>query len=232
MLFHIPRSFDPSKPFRILVFFHGHASTLERDVLGRMALAEQVDTSGANIILIAPQLAKDAIDSHPGKLIGPGALARMLDEVAGVLGRSLGREFVQRAVDAPVILAAYSGGYRALAAGVADEALAGRVEGVILLDTVFGEVRRIDEWLVSRAGRVFVAGFYGALSSRWTLDLMYRWEARGASYGLVMPARIAAGTMFMAPVATDHEEIPARGPPEHPVAAVLERLAPLDSFVK
>lgn len=225
VLFHVPPGFDPAKPFRLLVFFHGHSNTLERDVVRRIRLTQQVDISGANVILIAPQLAKDAIDSHPGKLIREGALARMLDEAAGVLGRALGRGKARRILSAPVVLASYSGGYRALAAGLADETLARRVEGIILLDTVFGEVRRIDNWLKARAGRVFVAGLYSALSARWTVDLMYRWEERSLGYGFVMPARIGAGTVFMAPVATDHEAIASDGPPAHPLASILERLA-------
>jgi hypothetical protein len=233
VLFHVPAGFDRAKPFRLVVFFHGHASALEQDVVGRIAFLKQIDASGANVILIAPQLAKEAIDSHPGKLIRAGALARMLDEAAGVLARALGKNMAWPVARAPVILVAYSGGYRALAAGLSESGgPQGRVEGIVLLDTVFGEVRRIDEWLQARRGRTFLVGLYGLLSASWTIELMYRWEARGLRYRLELPARIGPGTVALAPVATDHVDIVTQGPPAMPLAEILRRLVPLGGGVE
>lgn len=231
VLFHVPPGFDRTKPFRLVVFFHGHRSTLERDVVGRMGLVAQVDASGANVILIAPQLARDAIDSHPGRLIRPGGLERMLDEAAGVLARTLGRDMAPRLARAPLVLVAYSGGYRALAASLAERPgvgtdFVGRIEGVLVFDAVFGELRRIDAWLQNRAGRVFFIGLYGKLSAPWSLDLAYRWEARGVLYGQLLPARIGRGTVALVQVATEHAEIVTEGPPRAPIAEILRRLPP------
>jgi hypothetical protein len=231
VLFHVPPGFDRTKPFRLVVFFHGHQSTLERDVVGRIGLIRQIDASGANVILIAPQLAKDAIDSHPGKLIRPGALERMLAEAEGVLARALGRDMAPRLRQAPVVLIAYSGGYRALAAGLTEREGAGtdfvgRIEGVLVFDAVFGELRRIDAWLTARAGRVFFVGLFGKLSAPWSLDLIYRWEARGLLYGQLLPARIEPGSVALIQVGTEHADIITEGPPPQPIAAILHRLPP------
>lgn len=229
VLFHVPPGFDRTKPFRLVVFFHGHQSALERDVVGRIGLIRQVDASGANVILIAPQLAKDAIDSHPGKLIRPGALKRMLDEAAGVLARALGPDMAPRLARAPIVLVAYSGGYRALAAGLTEQDEVGadfvsRIEGILVFDAVFGELRRIDAWLQARAGRVFFIGLYGKLSAPWSLDLIYRWEARGLLYGQLLPAEIGRGTVALIQVASEHADIITEGPPKQPIAAILRRL--------
>jgi len=231
VLFHIPASFDRTKPFRLVVFFHGHQSTLERYVVGRIGLTRQVDASGANVILIAPQLAKDAIDSHPGKLIRPGALARMLDECADVLARTLGADMAARLARAPVVLVAYSGGYLALAAGLAeaetgDGGFVDRIAGIVMLDAVFGNLSRIDAWLQARVGRVFLVSLFGKLSVSWTLDLIYRWEARGQPYGQLLPARLERGSIVVMQVSTDHEAIATDGPPRDPLAAILRRLPP------
>lgn len=231
VLFHIPAGFDRTKPFRLVVFFHGHQSTLERDVVGRIGLIGQIDASGANVILIAPQLAKDAIDSHPGKLIRPGALARMLDEAAGVLARTLGADLGARLARAPVVLVAYSGGYLALAAGLVeaeagDSGFIDRVEGIVMLDAVFGNLSRIDAWLQARAGRVFLVGLFGKLSRSWTLDLIYRWEARGQPYGQLLPARLERGSIVVMQVNTDHQAIATQGPPRNPIAEIIRRLPP------
>jgi len=229
VLFHVPPGFDRNRPFRLVVFFHGHGSALERDVAGRIGLPGQIDASGANVILIAPQLAKEAIDSHPGKLIRPGALAAMLAEAEGVLTRALGPEMGPRLARAPVVLVAYSGGYRALAAALVETPGAGegfveRIEGVVLLDAVFGELRRIEAWLTARAGRVFLVGLYGKLSAPWTHELMFRWEARGQPYGQLLPARLERGSLVLARVASEHADIATDGPPERPVAEILRRL--------
>ncbi|MEJ2121644.1 MAG: hypothetical protein P8Z76_13245 [Alphaproteobacteria bacterium] len=229
VLFHVPPGFDRTKPFRLVVFFHGHQSTLERDVVGRIGLIRQIDASGANVILIAPQLAKDAIDSHPGKLIRPGALEIMLAEAEGVLARALGPEMAPRLARAPVVLVAYSGGYRALAAGLTERQGAGtdfvgRIEGVLVFDAVFGELRRIDAWLKARAGQVFFVGLFGKLSTPWSLDLIYRWEARGLLYGQLLPAKIERGTVALIQVGTEHADIVTEGPPRQPIAEILRRL--------
>ncbi|MDH3233531.1 MAG: hypothetical protein OEQ29_08380 [Alphaproteobacteria bacterium] len=231
VLFHIAAGFDRARPFRLVVFFHGHQSTLERDVVGRIGLTRQIDASGANVILIAPQLAKDAIDSHPGKLIRAGALARLLDESAGVLARALGADLAPRLARAPLVLVAYSGGYLALAAGLAeaetgDAAIIERVEGIVMLDAVFGNLARIDGWLQARAGRVFLVGLFGKLSRSWTLDLIYRWEARGQPYGQLLPARLDRGSIVVMQVDTDHEAIATDGPPRNPIAEIVRRLPP------
>ena len=109
VLFHIPPRFDPARPFRLLVYFHGHLSELRRNVIEEMALVDQVSASATNTVLVAPQLATNAMDSSPGKLGEPGGLARFLDEAASVLALATGLATVTFA-GAPVVLAAFSGG--------------------------------------------------------------------------------------------------------------------------
>ncbi len=82
VLLHIPKGFDASKPSVMVVFFHGHGATLTRDVLRRQRVPQQVTASGANAVLVAPQLAFNASDSSAGKFWEPGAFARFIDEAA------------------------------------------------------------------------------------------------------------------------------------------------------
>ena len=78
VLMHIPQRFDIDRPGVIVVFFHGNGATLERDVRDRQALPRQISNSGANAVLLAPQLAVDARDSSAGKFWQPGGLKRFL----------------------------------------------------------------------------------------------------------------------------------------------------------
>ena len=45
---HIPEKFDARRPAVMIVFFHGHGATLERDVRDRQRVPEQISHSGAN----------------------------------------------------------------------------------------------------------------------------------------------------------------------------------------
>src|SRR5436305_11286480 len=81
-LIHIPKHFDFRKPGVIVVFFHGNGATLERDVRDRQLVPQQISESGVNAVLLAPQLAVDAVDSSAGKFWQPGGFKRCMEESA------------------------------------------------------------------------------------------------------------------------------------------------------
>ena len=62
VLLHIPRGFDLRRPALMVVFLHGHGAMLQRDVIDRQRLPEQVSEAGVNAVLVAPQLASNAAD--------------------------------------------------------------------------------------------------------------------------------------------------------------------------
>ena len=232
VLFHIPRHFKRDKPFRVVVYFHSHETALDPGIVDS-GLLEQIDASGANVVLIVPQLAYLAVDSHPGKLMRAGGLERMLNEAAGVLARTLGRNMRPRLARAPVVLIAFSGGDVALAAGLQERkrpsvggGFVNRIEGIILLDAVFEQMRHIDAWLRPRAGRVFLVGLYGRLSARWTGRLIRRWKARRLRYRRFLPDRILRGSVVLVRVDTEHAAIMSEGPPRDPIAEILKSLPP------
>ena len=61
-LLHVPRGFDVRRPALMVVFLHGHGATLQRDVIDRQRVPEQVSELGVNAVLVAPQLAADAAE--------------------------------------------------------------------------------------------------------------------------------------------------------------------------
>ena len=69
-LLHIPRGFDVRRPALMVFFLHGHGATLQRDVVNRQRVPEQVSESGVNAVLVAPQLASDASDSSARQIVG------------------------------------------------------------------------------------------------------------------------------------------------------------------
>ena len=116
VLLHIPRGFDIRKPAIMIVFFHGHGAAIDRDVRDRQRVAEQIAQSGANAVLVAPQMAVKAADSSAGIFWEQGMFAQFLNEASEQLALLHGGLGMTRIFDKmPVMLVAYSGGYLATA---------------------------------------------------------------------------------------------------------------------
>ena len=111
-LLHIPKGFDLRRPALMVFFLHGHGATLQRDVIDRQRVPEQVSELGVNSVLVAPQLAVDAADSSAGKLWEPGGFKRYLQEASDELAKLHGDPRSKQVFDTmPIVIVAYSGGY-------------------------------------------------------------------------------------------------------------------------
>jgi poly(3-hydroxybutyrate) depolymerase len=151
VLLSIPSGFNPGRQPAIVVFFHGNNATLERDVVRRQQVANQLARSGLNAVLVAPQFAVDTPDSSAGRFWEPGFFRRFLEEAAEKLAAfaaKAGNANVKAAFEnAPVIVVAYSGGYDPAAYSLQLGGAENRVRGVILLDALFGEIDKFAEWI-------------------------------------------------------------------------------------
>ncbi|MBF0138476.1 MAG: hypothetical protein HQL65_19775 [Magnetococcales bacterium] len=187
VLVHLPPAFKPDAPFAILVFFHGHLTELDRTLVREMALLQQVNATDHNLVLVAPQMVRDAIDSSPGKLYRPQGLANLLGDVSRVLAEEMDEEFAGQFARAPVILAAFSGGYRALAytleRGFADTLERdARLRGVILLDALYSDADKFIAWLRHPERRGFLVNLYGPSSAPLSEKLSQNLQEYGLSW--------------------------------------------------
>src|SRR5262249_25266582 len=156
VLLSIPRGFDLRRPALIVVFFHGNSATLTRDVRNRQQIPRQVEQSGLNAVLVAPQFAVDALDSSSGRFWEPGVFAKFLDEAVGKLTQLHGDERARPVLErAPVVIAGYSGGYNPAAFALAVGGANRRVHGVMLFDGLFSEIGKVGDWLGKRPAAVF-----------------------------------------------------------------------------
>jgi hypothetical protein len=161
VLLCIPPGFDIQLPALIVVYFHGNVSTLERDVRERQQVPQQVAASGLNAVLVAPQLAVDALDSSAGRFWQPGVFAEFLHEAAAQLAKLYGNTSARQAFDrAPVVIVAYSGGYLPAAFSVAVGAAEERVRGMVLLDALYGEQEKLADWIARRQRKAFFLSAY------------------------------------------------------------------------
>ncbi len=171
-LLHVTPHFDPNRPFVVIAFFHGWCATLTHRIGGHRyhvvetyRLIEQVDDSGLNAVVVAPQFARDAdadvvaMPGHPGRFSEPGAFARFVDEATAHIAGRRGDE-PERYGRAPILLASFSGGYRAAAKVLTVGGVSDRVIGFIGLDTIYGETEAFASWFAAHHRHAFIAAVY------------------------------------------------------------------------
>lgn len=172
----VPPGYRPDRPLDLALYFHGHNGCVTT-LLGSerrpcraggparnpSRLAEQIDASGANAVLVMPQLKFEEASGAPGRLARAGGMAALLEEVLGLLAPALGaRRFadVRR-----VSMMGHSGGYYAMGAILKAGDLGDRVAEVALLDALYGEAPTFEAWVARRAslgGRYRYANIYTA----------------------------------------------------------------------
>lgn len=223
VLLHIPRGFDVRKPSLMVLFFHGHRATLERDVMRRQRVADQISESGVNAVLVAPQLAYDTADSSAGKLWEPGGCKRMLDDAATQLAGLLGSPRAGRTfATMPVVIVGYSGGYLPAAACLQQGRLGERVRGIALLDGLYGEMGTFKSWLTADRSGFFVSSYTGSTRSN-NLALRQALTDDTLPAATEMPPSLARGSIAFLAAEGTHRDFVTTAWVDHPIADLLRR---------
>ncbi|WP_166652477.1 alpha/beta hydrolase [Enterovirga rhinocerotis] len=222
VLISVPKGFDPARPAVIVVYLHGNLATLEREVCRSQGVPRQVAASGLNAILLAPQLAVNALDSSAGRFWEAGGLRRFLDEAGAVLPALVGSG---SHASLPVIVAAYSGGYLPAAFGLSVGGATDRIVGLLLLDALYGEVDRFAEIVAARRGRMAFVSAYSASSRVENARLRSLLAARGLDSGEGVPPKLGPGTVSFVPTppATEHGTFLTRAFAPDPLKVLLGR---------
>jgi len=226
-LLHIPSGFDVNRPGVMIVFFHGHGATLERDVLNRQQVPAQIAASGTNAVLVAPQFAVDASDSSAGRFSEPGAFGRFVREAAIQLARLNGDPATARKfAKMPVVIVAYSGGYLPAALSVDRGGLKGRLRGVVLLDALYGELDKFASWITNNRSTFFVSS-YTSSTRRQNAELERILAERDVKLSSVLNQKNVRGavTFLATGPDVDHRDFVTRAWVDDPIKDVLTRLA-------
>jgi hypothetical protein len=230
VLLHIPKGYNANKPGVMIVFFHGHRATLQRDVWERQQVPAQISAAGINAVLVAPQFAVDAADSSPGKFANPSAFARFLDEAAKQLARLQNDPAAEKTyAKMPVVLVAYSGGYVPAAWAIHKGGIGSRIQGVVLLDALYGELDKFIPWITKANRGFFVSAFTGS-TRRQNSTLENILAEKNIAYSTILDARKwrsqgNVGVTFLStPPNVNHRDYVTRSWTENPIKDVLTRL--------
>ncbi len=194
-LLYLPPGFDPARPVLIVLFLHGQAATLERDVMVRQGVPRQIADSGLNIALVAPQLALDATDSSAGNFWRGGHFATYLDEAAERLMRLYGARSAGRSFNlASVVVVAYSGGYLSAAYALERGGANHRIKGVILMDALYGDEDKFATWFVARRRQAFLLSAYTDSTKEENATLQGLLAKKRIPFTKGMPHALSPGT--------------------------------------
>jgi hypothetical protein len=193
-LLYIPSGFDRRRKGAIVVFLHGNQATLTRDVIARQEVPQQLAASNLNAVLVAPQLAIDALDSSAGGFWEPGRFARYLREADSKLADLAGdgtsaKDFAKL----PVILVAYSGGYLPAAWSLELGEANRRIAGVILLDAVYGETEKFSGWIEDHQSSAFFFSAFSPSSAESNGEVQDQLMKQGIDFALDLPPCLEAG---------------------------------------
>lgn len=225
VLLYVPKSFDSKRPAVIVVYFHGNLATLDRDVGGRQQVPQQLLESGLNAVLVAPQLAVDALDSSAGHFWDKDFFARFLDEAAVHLGKMKGiSSDIFR--NLPVVIVAYSGGYLPAIFAARIGGIGQRLYGIVLLDALFGEVDKYADWIGGNWRNTFFFSAYTRFSEEQNAQLRSLLETDGIGTQQGLPTRLAPGTISFlgADESVTHEDFVTRAWVTNPLQVVLAHI--------
>ncbi len=221
-LFHVPPHFDPSKPFAYVLYFHGLRTDISKSNRDHQ-LTRQIDASGRNVILIVPQLAQNAADSSPGKLFRKNHFRLFMREAGRVLSAKMGQRYGKKLDTAPVILTAFSGGYKTLAYVLDRGGVNERVMGVFLMDALYEDVDKFEKWILASHGKSFFVSLYRMGSCEENMkELLTRIARRGIHAKEGWPDVLSRGSIYHARIETDHLDVPLLGPPKDPLACLVK----------
>lgn len=227
VLLHIPKGFDVRKPSVMIVYFHGHGATLTRDVLRRQRVPAQVTASGANAVLVAPQLAFNAADSSAGKFWEPGAFARFVREAAHKLARLHGDpRSVHTFATMPIVLVAYSGGYLPAAWSATQGGVSSRVRGVVLLDALYDKLDAFASFISARRSAFFVSTYLGSTRAK-NAELVRVLAERQIDFDTRLAGRVDPGSVVIFPGGDEdvkHRDLLTHAWVDYPLADLLARL--------
>ena len=225
VLLHIPQGFDPNRPAVMVVFFHGHGATLERDVRDRQRLPEQISAAGLNAVLVAPQFAFDAADSSAGKFWDPDGFKRFLDETARKLATLYGDQRSAAAfANMPIVLVSYSGGFGPTLSVLARGGAQSRIRGLVLLDSLYAGIDQFADWIANNRSTFFVSS-YTPHTAHHNADLEHALAERSVPYGSELRRNHLQGMVTFLPTGDiSHRDFVTHAWTDNPVEDILLRM--------
>ena len=221
---------EDNHPF-IVVYLHGNLTRLERDVIERQLIPQQVSDSGINALLLAPQLAVDALDSNAGNFVDQDFFTGFINEAIDTAARWQGDDrLALKLAKAPILLIAYSGGYMPAAFALDKGGMADRIKGVILLDALYSHEDKFATWLNANWRSSFFISAYTQSTRELNEKLQWMLRSECISYEYRKPENPELGQAYFLDLGDniDHHELPLQAWSDYPIRDILSRVRKID----
>jgi hypothetical protein len=226
VLFHVPKHFDPRRPITYVVFFHPIQSNVRKSNQ-EYALARQVERSRLNAILVMPQLARDAADTSPGKFFQRNVFSMFMTEVAEVLASRMGKSCHKTLAEAPMVVAAFSGGFKTAAYVLERGGANERIIGVLLLDALYEDLDKFEHWIRANLNDAFFVSIFGqGECEKNSRALALQLNRPELLENPIWPGKVRKGKIVLVRSSYKHNDIPLLGPPSEPLLTVLRGIGP------
>jgi hypothetical protein len=147
----VPRGFHSDRPVNLVFFFHGWNSSID-DAARKFDLYRQFFQSGAQALLVLPELALNAPDSFGGKLEEGGGFSRMVSELLARLSEA---NVIRTTRLGGIVLAGHSGAFQVIGSILVHGDLAAAIRGVVLFDGLYALADQYRRWIESTTCRFF-----------------------------------------------------------------------------
>jgi hypothetical protein len=252
---HFPATFDASKPFLLCLFIHGidlpgvpHEQHIQQAI-------RQMGASATNVMLVAPRFNQN----DPGTFATPGVFGSFIAELQSVIPPLLEKAGMAKAVaatvgafaamQAPMVISAFSGGWKPLGAILENLPVQGvpakRVAGVQLLDAVYEDwylrYAFVPDWMSGKGAQTALVSIFSSTTAghakegneHLLRDLRPgEMPKPAASAWSLLPNPLPPGTIAFFEMSTSHPHVPSDGPPANPIASFLSLFGDrLNAFV-
>jgi hypothetical protein len=150
-------------------------------------------------------------------------MAEAAEQLAHVYGDT-------RATDAfakmPVVIVSYSGGFVTAAYSLQVGGLGSRVKGVVLLDSLYGEIDKYSSWIASNRSCFFVSAYTQGATKRHDDELAHILREKGIKVSDELNGTLKPGTVALLQTGEGirHRDYVTLAWTEHPVKDILQRL--------
>ena len=149
VLVYIPEAYRKAKTVDLMIFLHGWGNSKDTCVQ-KFDLAEQLNESGKNMLLVIPEGPKYAPDSFAGKLCDEGGFKRFIDELLELLEED---NIIRNQEIGRIMLSGHSGGYYGMAHILRYGGYTEKISDVVIFDGLYCLEEDYLNWIMEYDGR-------------------------------------------------------------------------------
>jgi hypothetical protein len=147
MLF-IPNYYHPKDSIDLVFYFHGWYNNIDSTII-RFKLLEQFYKSKKNAVLVLAETAKNAPDTHGGKLQEKGVFVELVNDIFDELEDVFNKEYKVGNIS----LAGHSGAYRVMSYILLHGGITSKIDAVYLFDALYGDIEKYTYWINNYNGK-------------------------------------------------------------------------------